>query len=143
MFPGGSGTLGPVSSFEATLGWETDSACQPCRSGSTQPHPSRRVPAPQLRPLSWVEAGKGLGDEFRPTVAVQALSQRAAPLPQPTRSPPPPSAPGPQREVTRHVAARGGWIGLVPMFINTDRGSFTRLGVFTLKPGLRRYYGTC
>lgn len=31
------GTLGPVSSFEATLGWETDVPASPAGSGSTQP----------------------------------------------------------------------------------------------------------
>ena len=44
-------------------------------------------------------------------------------------------------EVTRRVhALRGKLDGLVPMFINTNSGSFTHLGVFTLGARADSYY---
>ncbi|XP_040081682.1 endoplasmic reticulum mannosyl-oligosaccharide 1,2-alpha-mannosidase [Oryx dammah] len=44
-------------------------------------------------------------------------------------------------EVTRHVHALHGKLdGLVPMFINTNSGSFTHLGVFTLGARADSYY---
>ena len=59
----------------------------------------------------------------------------------PTHSPPPPSAQEAAEEVTRRVHALHGKLdGLVPMFINTNSGSFTHLGVFTLGARADSYY---
>ena len=114
----------------------------PAGSGSTQ-QSSRGVPGPQLWPqtLSRVEAGKGLGDKFSPTVGRPGTVSEDSLSVWPTHSPPPPSAQEAAEEVTRRVHALHGKLdGLVPMFINTNSGSFTHLGVFTLGARADSYY---
>ncbi|XP_010836522.1 PREDICTED: endoplasmic reticulum mannosyl-oligosaccharide 1,2-alpha-mannosidase-like, partial [Bison bison bison] len=91
--------------------------------------------------LSRVEAGKGLGDEFSPTVGRPGTVSEDSLSVWPTHSPPPPSAQEAAEEVTRRVHALHGKLdGLVPMFINTNSGSFTHLGVFTLGARADSYY---
>lgn len=67
--------------------------------------------------------------------------QRAAPLPSPPAHRPRRLPQEAAEEVTRHVHGLHGKLdGLVPMFINTNSGSFTHLGVFTLGARADSYY---
>ena len=76
-----------------------------------------------------------------PRSAVQVLSQRAAPLPSPLAHRPRRLPQEAAEEVTRRVHGLHGKLdGLVPMFIDTNSGSFTQLGEFTLGAGADSYY---
>ena len=81
---------------------------------------------------------------FSPVVSpvVAAASKERSPLCSPSCSLPCPPLPQEAvEEVTRRVhSLRGKKDGLVPMFINTNSGLFTHLGVFTLGARADSYY---